>query len=78
MNRTLHAAAAVVASLLSSAAVAPAAEPPWPMPDWPEAEPADVRMDARALARARACALTGGGSGMVTRHGRAVLRWGDR
>jgi len=78
MNRTLHSAAVMVASLLLVAAVAPAAEPPWPMPDWPTAEPADVRMDARALAQARAYALTAGGSGMVTRYGRAVIRWGDR
>jgi CubicO group peptidase (beta-lactamase class C family) len=61
-----------------TAAVVSAAEPPWPVPEWPTAEPADVGMDAGALARARAYALTGGGSGLITRHGRAVLRWGDQ
>jgi len=56
---------------------AQAAESDWPGDDWPDARPADVDMDADRLARARDYALTGGGSGIVVRHGRAVLQWGD-
>jgi CubicO group peptidase (beta-lactamase class C family) len=48
------------------------------VPRWPEADPPDVRLDAARLREARDYALTGGGSGIVTRHGRAVLRWGDQ
>ena len=67
---------AALAAVLSAGASA--AEPPWPMPDWPAATPAGVGMNSGALARARDYALTGGGSGIVTRHGQAVLRWGDQ
>lgn len=49
----------------------------WPVPQWSQAEPADVGMDEAKLARARDYALTGGGSGYITRHGRLVLAWGD-
>lgn len=49
----------------------------WPDPGWPAAEPAAVGMDAAKLAAARDYALTGGGSGMVLRHGRVVITWGD-
>lgn len=49
----------------------------WPVPDWQRAEPAEVGMDAARLARARDYALTGGGSGYITRHGRLVMAWGD-
>ena len=34
-------------------------------------------MDEAKLAQARDYALTGGGSGYITRHGRLVLAWGD-
>ncbi len=34
-------------------------------------------MDEAKLARAREYALTGGGSGYITRHGRLVMAWGD-
>jgi len=77
-RRRLATWARVLAMLLAACAFARAADPPWPMPGWPEANPADAGMDASALARARAYALTGDGSGIVTRHGRVVLRWGDQ
>ncbi|HUU92676.1 MAG TPA: serine hydrolase, partial [Phycisphaerae bacterium] len=63
---------------LTLAATARAAEPPWPGDDWPAAKPADVGMDAALLEKARAYALTGAGSGIITRHGRAVITWGDQ
>lgn len=50
----------------------------WPTHEWSSAAPADVGLDGAALRRAREYALTGQGSGLITRHGRAVLRWGDQ
>ena len=50
----------------------------WPMPEWPRAEPKELGMDAAKLDRARAYALTAGGSGIVTRGGKVVLSWGDQ
>lgn len=50
---------------------------PWPTSGWDTALPADVQMDQALLEQARDYALTGGGSGMITRHGQAVLTWGD-
>lgn len=50
---------------------------PWPVPEWKTARPAETGMDAEKLAQAREYALTGGGAGVVTRHGRLVLSWGD-
>jgi CubicO group peptidase (beta-lactamase class C family) len=41
------------------------------------ATPAEVNMDAALLAQAEAYALTGGGSGMVTRYGKLVHKWGN-
>jgi len=55
---------------------APAAEA-WPKAEWPAATPAEVGLDATKLAEAREYALTGGGSGYITRHGNLVLSWGD-
>ncbi len=69
-------------SLLGPAArgaesVSEPAEPSWPLPQWSRAEPAAVGMDEATLVRARDYALTGGGSGYITRHGRLVMAWGD-
>ncbi len=50
----------------------------WPQEQWETATPQQVEMDSSLLAEARDCALTGGGSGMITRHGKVVLRWGDQ
>jgi len=49
----------------------------WPMPDWQRATSADVGMDEARLQQARDYALTGGGSGHITRHGKRVMAWGD-
>ncbi|MAG94790.1 MAG: hypothetical protein CMJ48_13765 [Planctomycetaceae bacterium] len=49
----------------------------WPQREWATADPADVGMDAALLKAARDYALTGGGSGIITRHGRLVMSWGD-
>jgi len=48
-----------------------------PKARWTVADPAEVGMDAKLLAKARDHALTGGGSGCIVRGGRLVMRWGD-
>jgi len=50
----------------------------WPMPAWKEAAPREVGMNAALLQQAREYALSGDGSGFITRHGRVVMRWGDQ
>lgn len=62
---------------LPAAPVVPAAAPVFPGKTWQTAKPADVGMDAKLLRKARDYALTGGGSGMIVRHGKVVLTWGD-
>jgi len=50
----------------------------WPDSSWERATPEQVGMDASTLQKARDYALTGGGSGCVTRHGRLVMQWGEK
>ncbi|MDO8541954.1 MAG: serine hydrolase [Opitutaceae bacterium] len=50
----------------------------WPETGWATASPAEVGMAEVRLHEARDYALTTGGSGMITRHGRVVLTWGDQ
>ena len=50
----------------------------WPGPSWERATPEQVGMDADTLQKARDYALTGGGSGCVTRQGRLIMQWGDQ
>ena len=52
-------------------------EETWPDHEWQRARPADLGMDAAKLRQARDYALTGGGSGYITRGGKLVLGWGD-
>ncbi len=61
-----------------AAAVCGAGEPVFPGAEWISIAPRDANMDPRLLQKARAYALTGGGSGIVTRHGKRVLAWGDQ
>ena len=49
----------------------------WPLPEWRKAKPSEVGMDDAQLRRARDYALTGGGAGYITRHGKLVMTWGD-
>jgi len=67
-----RAAAAPPAPPHAATEAASAAEPVWPDDDWVDARPADGGMDAQRLAAARDYALTGGGSGIVVRRGRAI------
>jgi len=50
----------------------------WPGRKWEQARPEDMGMDAAILRKARDYALTGSGSGCVTRYGRCVMQWGDQ
>jgi len=50
----------------------------WPGESWETAMPEQVGMDTGLLQKARDYALTGGGSGVVTRHGKLVMQWGDQ
>src|SRR6187399_625925 len=50
----------------------------FPGAEWPNAKPAQVGMSEARLNEAKAYALTGGGSGMIIRHGKVVMTWGDQ
>jgi CubicO group peptidase (beta-lactamase class C family) len=49
----------------------------WPVPGWTVLEPKEVGLDSTQLEKARDYALTGGGSGYITRSGKLVISWGD-
>ena len=49
----------------------------WPGNEWETATPADSGLDPEQLQRACDYALSGGGSGFITRHGKLVMTWGD-
>ena len=66
-----------IASVSATWAAAPAART-WPAETWEEAMPAAVGLDGGRLEKARRYALTGGGSGIITRGGKSVLMWGDQ
>ncbi len=48
----------------------------YPLDEWSRASPAAVGMDGAKLEAARDYALTGEGSGYITRHGKLVMAWG--
>jgi CubicO group peptidase (beta-lactamase class C family) len=50
----------------------------WPGEQWETATPEQVGMNSSLVMKAKDAALTGGGSGTITRHGRVVVRWGDQ
>lgn len=50
----------------------------WPSPDWTNVTPEEVGLDAEWLEQARDYALSGGGSGRITRHGKVVMTWGNQ
>lgn len=49
----------------------------FPGETWTTATPAEVDMDEELLNQARNYALTGDGSGYITRHGKLVMSWGN-
>ncbi|MHC4519019.1 MAG: serine hydrolase [Planctomycetota bacterium] len=78
MGSACSANAICLAIFLSGTVFAQEARSAWPDTSWQPATAAEVGMDAALLEQARDYALTGEGSGMITRHGRAVMRWGDQ
>ena len=50
----------------------------WPGREWRRATPQEVAMDSQMLKKARDYALTGDGSGFITRHGKLVMQWGPQ
>lgn len=75
-NPTAIIASCLVVTLVQ--ADEPKPKPVFPAVQWSTADPASVRMSARELQRARDYALSGSGSGCVTRHGHLVMAWGDQ
>lgn len=49
----------------------------FPSRQWQKAQPETVGLDPNKLEQAKEYALTGSGSGFITRHGKLVLSWGD-
>ncbi len=49
----------------------------YPEKEWATASPHDVGMNEEKLSQARDYALTGNGSGYITRYGKLVMTWGD-
>jgi CubicO group peptidase (beta-lactamase class C family) len=54
-----------------------AAAEAWPSEEWTRATPGEAGLDEARLIQAREYALTGEGSGYITRSGNLVLAWGD-
>jgi CubicO group peptidase (beta-lactamase class C family) len=77
-RRGLRLAARVllVLPLLAGARV-PAGESTWPGESWEKTSPGELGLDGKRLEQARDYALTGKGAGMIVRHGKLVLSWGD-
>lgn len=67
-------------SLLGLVAGISAAAPAtvWPEAEWVAAKPTEVGLAESRLNEARDYALTGGGSGIITRRGKVVMTWGDQ
>ncbi|MEN6338077.1 MAG: hypothetical protein ABFE01_27800, partial [Phycisphaerales bacterium] len=59
-------------------AVGQASDGVWPGEQWQAAALEEARMDSAKLAQARDYALANEGSGLIVRHGKVVLSWGDQ
>ncbi len=70
---------ACIASLLFvlAGSLPPASSETWPSTAWEHVPPESAGLDVKQLEQARDYALSGGGSGFITHHGKAVLTWGD-
>ena len=51
---------------------------PYPGVEWPKANPAELGLSLAQLVKARDYALSAGGSGIITRHGKVAISWGDQ
>ncbi len=63
--------------LLLATVALPVIAAEFPGVQWTKVSPAEAALDQSRLFQARDYALTGGGSGYITRGGRLVLAWGD-
>jgi len=68
---------ALLTTLLTCVFYGPLAAEDFPGERWAAVTPADAGLDAAKLNEARDYALTGGGSGYITRGGKLVMTWGD-
>ncbi len=69
--------AALVAALISRSNWCAGQPQVWPGAAWLSAEPQEVGLNKEQLIEARDYALSGGGSGYITRGGKLVMSWGD-
>lgn len=69
----LFAVISVIAHVTSAGAIES-----WPTNGWERATPDEMGMNRTKLQKARDYALTGGGSGFITRRGRLVMAWGSK
>jgi CubicO group peptidase (beta-lactamase class C family) len=74
MNRLVSALLAAFSVCLLSLS---AGAEEFPLERWTTVTPDDAGLDAVKLQQARDYALTGGGSGYITRRGKLVMSWGD-
>ncbi|MEN6425997.1 MAG: serine hydrolase, partial [Phycisphaerales bacterium] len=77
-RRTWSTRGVLYVCLVAFPVVARAGQDIYPGEQWQAATPEEMGMDPVLLAAAREYALAGDGSGMITRHGNVVLRWGDQ
>ncbi len=68
---------ALVLTAFAASPILPAQELTWPHDQWQIATPAEAGLDAARLQAARDYALTGDGTGVITRGGKLVMSWGD-
>lgn len=73
----MYATALILAFLAADPTPNAMADEAWPAEHWSAADPEAVGLDRNMLEKARDYALTGEGSGFISRGGRVVLTWGD-
>ena len=76
-SKTFSNVTAAVLLILLLLLAGPTVAQVFPGDSWIKVAPADVGLDAAKLKDARRYALTGDGSGYITRHGKLVMSWGD-
>ena len=76
-SRTTIAATIILTAIASWRGTVEADEFEWPSQRWAVAQPAELGLNAARLDDAREYALSAGGSGMILRHGKRVMQWGD-
>ena len=67
----------LLATTAARSAAATAGAGDFPGTDWPTGGYAEAGLAEARLQQARDYALTGGGSGLIIRHGKVIMSWGD-